>query len=324
MDHDDIEGLAAALHAGDLTRIQTFPPALLLRRDACVPSRGQRLIAAPMVCAIDYALYAVVDHIHGRLPPWPVAQGAPQSDASSSCLYVQRADQTADQAAAAAQRAAPEALATEMVAETPEFAVVDWLLDRFPQLLDAPLDSTYAAAHTAVPVRTQTPLLRTLDSLMRPNPYEALALFARLLQRGAALGIDLGSQGDVASYIRIGIGGRRSPLCYALDVAVYPAGTHAVRMLLAAGAGLAPGEAPMAVQRCLMSPFSQNHHYMHAPAVQLRTLLPVYGRALRGQTPGSRGGGMFETLKEQESVATTWLATPTPRLRCSMHCACSA
>ena len=67
MDHDDdIEGLAAALQASDLARIQTFPPALLLRRDACVPYyRGQRIDAAPMACAIDYALYAIVDHIQG-------------------------------------------------------------------------------------------------------------------------------------------------------------------------------------------------------------------------------------------------------------------
>ena len=272
MDHDDdIEGLAAALQASDLARIQTFPPALLLRRDACVPYRGQRIDAAPMACAIDYALHA----IHRRPPPLGLpALRAATGDGGS---------------------AAPEALATEWVAETPEFAVVDWLLDRFPQqLLDAQLDSTYhyATAPSAVPVTTQTPLMRTLRALMRPTPYEALALLARLLQRGAALDIEAG--GDVDSYSRlIGIDGRRSPLCYAVDVAMSPAGTHAIRMLLAAGARLAPGEAPLTVQRCLTSPLSRVN--AQAPAVQLRALLPVYA------------GRMFETLHEQESVATTWL-----------------
>ena len=270
MDHDDdIEGLAAALQASDLARIQTFPPALLLRRDACVPYRGQRIDAAPMACAIDYALHA----IHRRPPPLGLpALRAATGDGGS---------------------AAPEALATEWVAETPEFAVVDWLLDRFPQqLLDAQLDSTYHDGNTAPSAATQTPLMRTLRALMRPTPYEALALLARLLQRGVALDIEAG--GDVDSYSRlIGIDGRRSPLCYAVDVAMSPAGTHAIRMLLAAGARLAPGEAPLTVQRCLTSPLSRVN--AQAPAVQLRALLPVYA------------GRMFETLHEQESVATTWL-----------------
>ena len=54
MDHSHlIEDLAAALQASDLARIQTFPPALLLRRDACVLTSGQRIVAAPMACAID-------------------------------------------------------------------------------------------------------------------------------------------------------------------------------------------------------------------------------------------------------------------------------
>ena len=130
MDHDDdIEGLAAALQASDLARIQTFPPALLLRRDACVPYyRGQRIDAAPMACAIDYALHA----IHRR----PLGLDLP--------------------ALRAATEWAPEALATEWVAETPEFAVVDWLLDRFPQqLLDAPLDSTLVATAYIMPSTIQ-------------------------------------------------------------------------------------------------------------------------------------------------------------------------
>ena len=258
MDHSHlIEDLAAALQASDLARIQTFPPALLLRRDACVPYPNQNIVAAPMAWAIDYALYAIVDRSHRQLPPWPTAL----------------------------LRGAPEALATELVAETPEFAVVDWLLDRFPQqLLDAPLD--HHPEHSTVPVTTKTPLRRTLESIMRPTPYEALALLARLLQRGAALDIEA-------------FDGQRSPLCYALQNAFYPAGTHAVRMLLAAGARLAPGEAPMAVRRCLTTHF--NPRYMtNAPAAQLRTLLPVYGLA-------ERGSGLFETIEAQESVATTWL-----------------
>ena len=51
-----------AQHTSDLPRVQTFPSALLLRQDACVPSCIKQVQMAPLACAIDNALCALIDH----------------------------------------------------------------------------------------------------------------------------------------------------------------------------------------------------------------------------------------------------------------------
>ena len=185
------------------------------------------------------------------------------------------------------------ALLAVVIEDTPAFKVFDWFLERFTkeELIDAPLESTDTNA-------APSPLRRTIDALTRFSTHQPLALLARLLQRGAALRAEANG----------------SYLLYALDLGALPAGARAIRMLIDAGARLAPGEAPQAVRRCVMampSPQPQQREMIHKVAAVLRTLLPLL-RAPRG-LPAGQGvaygerSGIFENIQEQESAATAWL-----------------
>ena len=312
VNHDDYrEDLAAALRASDLARIQAFPASLLLRADAYIPGRSSSFDAAPFACAIDIALNALNKNM--RLPPLPTTTTteSPTNTAIISNLAAQLVDD-GDAAGAA-------------------FAVVDWLLEQFPALLNMPMDTVRYNGYGGASYTTQTPMLQTLSHFTRALPYEAIALLDRLLRLGAStqpppVAAPHGSQG-----FKI----HMSVLCFAMDTASLPAGAHAVRRLIAAGARLAPGEAPLAVQRALFALGAVN-----APGGQrfkgaraLRTLLPLLralavgvavgdgqakgvalARAERGQAKGialgSKGeerSGIFETLEEQERAAGVWL-----------------
>ena len=166
---DIIEDLADALHVCDLARLAQFPRALMLRRDACVPSRTKPMRAAPLACAINYALNALEAHHQYDARMWIIiAAGAAPS---------------------------PSAMAHQLVDASPAFAVLDWYLRHFPELIDAPLDSIAvpfdafmfgaAAGAAAAGIHRLSPLLRTLVSLVRP--LEALAVLERLLRRGVRI-----------------------------------------------------------------------------------------------------------------------------------------
>ena len=140
INHDDYrEDLAAALHASDLARIHAFPASLLLRADAYIPTRG-RSEAAPFACAIDIALNALNNN-NTRLPPLP------ESPTAISTLAAQLVDDGGACGAA--------------------FAVVDWLLERFPPLLNMTMDTVRRNAYGGAGVTTQTPLLQTLSCRTR-------------------------------------------------------------------------------------------------------------------------------------------------------------
>ena len=263
INHDDYrKDLAAALHASDLARIQPFPPSLLLRADAYIPTRG-RAAAAPFACALDLALNALND--------MPLAWAAPTPSADPDVL---------------------SNLAAQLVDGTPEFVVIDWLLDRFPELLNMPMDTLRRNAYGGGTVTTQTPLQQTLSHFTRSRPYEAIALLDRLLRLGASTRphtVPLGS--PQGSRLKL------SALCFALDTASLPAGAHAVRRLIAAGARLEPGESPLAVQRALfaMGAVAAEGGQRFKGARALRTLLPLYA------------GCLFENLEEQERAAGIWM-----------------
>ena len=219
--------------------------------------------AAPLACVIDYALNA---HITDA-PPSPSSL---LQDPSALGLAAQRAGQCA------------------------AFAVFDWYLERFPELLDAPLQHTHIAGPLFVSVLT--PLLCTLNGLTRGRPPNALALLARLLQ----LGVSLLPPPPGTVYNYSGNGGEWSPLCYVMDSAAHPAGARAVRMLIAAGARLAPGEALTVVVQCLLRVVYFHGTPPEPPAaIALRALLLLYSAAL--------GGGLFESLEDQERTADLWL-----------------
>ena len=153
-----------------------------------------------------------------------------------------------------------------------------------------------------------------------------IALLDRLLLLGASTQpypAPLGSQGSKL---------KLSVLCFAMDIASLPAGAHAVRRLIAAGARLAPGESPLAVRRALFALGGVNAEggQRFKGARALRTLLPLlraprvvvgdgqaYGESAGqgialglARIPASQGeerSGIFETLKEQERAAGVWL-----------------
>ena len=183
INHDDYrEDLTAALHASDLARIQAFPASLLLRADAYIPCRAS-YETAPFACAIDIALNAL-NHNATPLPPLP-PPAAPTAIISN--------------------------LAAQLVADSAAFAVVDWLLERFPALLNMPMDTVRRNAYGGAGVTTQTPLLQTLSHFTRSLPYEAIALL-RLLRLGASTqppsaAAPLGAQGSKL---------KLSALCFAM------------------------------------------------------------------------------------------------------------
>ena len=166
-----IEDLADALHACDLARLAHFPRELMLRRDPCVPSRIKHMRAAPLACAIDYALSALeFDSYDPRMwciaPPLSAAPSAPLAPAPAS------SDRR--------EAPCPSPAARQRVADTPVFTVLDWFLQQFPELIDAPLDSA-AANGGGFNVHRLTPLMRTLVALLRP--LAALAVLERLLAK---------------------------------------------------------------------------------------------------------------------------------------------
>ena len=327
-----IEDLADALHACDLARLAHFPRELMLRRDPCVPSRiKHNMRAAPLACAIDYALSALeFDSYDPRM--WCIAP--PLSAAPSAPL-----DPAAPAPASSDRREAPcpSPAARQRVADTPVFTVLDWFLQQFPELIDAPLDSIglnsdlyqfegptihfddddafgggAAANGGGFNVHRLTPLMRTLVALLRP--LAALAVLERLLAKGVRLDPPPPGTNRSPVYIDLNL----SPLCFALDTPPLDGGAHAIRMLIAAGARLAPGEVPIAVQRCIVWASA----YGHLPraigaAAALRSLIPlriaaeggVAALGLAAQNAGQGGGrsGLFETLDEQRRAATLWL-----------------
>ena len=273
----DVQALARALHAGDLARVQAAPPALLRRSDACIPLIGmdpydgfpmlRSKKAAPLACAIEYALGALSDH---RNDPrmWRAAQ----------------------QRGAGEQMMLSDA-AVQLINNTEAFAVLDWLLQRFPELIDTPLQSgTFAAIYSGPESdqATLTPLRFALDGFYASrNALEALAVLERLLLRYGASALP---QPRGTNDTPFAFGADLSPLCYAMDNAHTPAGAHAVHVLIAAGACLAPGESVIAVQRVTRSGAGPQ----------------VIASALRALRALSRDA-LFETLQEQQSVANIWL-----------------
>ena len=97
--------------------------------------------------------------------------------------------------------AGPSAIAAQLVAEGAAgaaFAVVDWLLEQFPALLNMPMATIRYNGYGGARYTTQTPMLQTLSHFTRSLPYEAIALLDRLLRLGASTQpcpTPLGSQG---------------------------------------------------------------------------------------------------------------------------------
>ena len=276
----DVQALALALQAGDLARVQAAPTALLRRSDACIPlifidphdgtpmRRSKK--AAPLACAIEYALDALSDHRNDpRMWRAALAYG---DGAGEQMMMLSDA-------------------AVQLINNTEAFAVLDWLLQRFPELIDTPLQSgTFAAIYSGPESdqATLTPLRFALDGFYASrNALEALAVLERLLLRYGASALP---QPPGTNDTPFAFGADLSPLCYAMDNAHTPAGAHAVHMLIAAGACLAPGESVIAVQRVTRSGAGPQ----------------VIASALRALRALSRDA-LFETLQEQQSVANIWL-----------------
>ena len=127
---DDIDELAGALYQHDLARVRACPLSLLLRRDACVPrlvaDGTEEMCAAPLLCAIEYALDALWAHDDDRR------------------LW------TADWR--------PTAAVARLADAAPAYQVLDWFLGVFDDL-DAPLDIVVRVGRQRA---TLTPLMYTL------------------------------------------------------------------------------------------------------------------------------------------------------------------
>ena len=149
------------------------------------------------------------------------------------------------------------------------------------------------------------------------RPIEALAVLERLLRRGVRL--EPPPPGANRSLVYDGLD--LSPLCFALDSSPLDGGAHAVRMLIDAGARLAPGEVPIAVERCIL--LASAYGYIprtKGAAAALRSLIPLRialaaalgseggALGLAAQSAGQGGGssGLFGTLDEQRRAATLW------------------
>ena len=182
----DIEALEDALFHQDLARVRACPLGLLRRRDACVRrffSDGrEEMRAAPLVCAMEYALNALWDD-RGKRRLW-----------------------TTD--------GRPNAAGAQLVDTSPAFEVLDWFLNVVGDL-DTPLDSVLSFSGTAI---TMTPLMYALTDFTFRRALEALELLGvleRLLRLGVSLEPNLANRhpyhGDIQT----------SPLCFALHQAAY-------------------------------------------------------------------------------------------------------
>ena len=181
---DDIDELAGALYQHDLARVRACPLSLLLRRDACVPrlvaDGTEEMCAAPLLCAIEYALDALWAHDDDRR------------------LW------TADWR--------PTAAVARLADAAPAYQVLDWFLGVFDDL-DAPLDIVVRVGRQRA---TLTPLMYTLVedtfTFRRPgNSLDVLCVLGRLLRRGVRL------EPNPANRLHDAV--QLSPLCFALHQA---------------------------------------------------------------------------------------------------------
>ena len=249
---NNLRELEDALFHHDLERVRACPLSLLRRRDACV------------CCFLD-------DGTAERM------RGAPLLCAMAYALRVlweHRGELPV------INEPLHPALAHQRVNASPAFPVLEWCL-RVSEDLEAALDSETEWGGRA----STTPLMYALIEMIGGAPEYLLGALRVLECLIVRYRVRL--EPNPANRDRHGTYIQSSPLCFALRIALRcPAVVH---MLLEAGGRLAPGEAPLAVQACIV-------YFSTADALAaLSTLLPVYA------------GKLFANEAEQLEAVRIWL-----------------